>query len=75
MSTTDGRTVEDRARARCQGSILQYQQLVRQMPVSSHVAGYAARLTRATRPGAPEAPGEMARWLRWGAGPRAGSAS
>ena len=25
-----------------------------------------------TRPGAPEAPPEMARWLRWGAGPRAG---
>ncbi len=71
MSTTDDRTVRIEPVLDAK-AILQYQQLVRQIPVSSHVAGYAARLTRATRPGAPEAPGEMARWLRWGAGPRAG---
>ena len=53
-------------------AILRFQRLVRQIPVSAHVAGYAARLARATRPGAPEAPVEMSRWLRWGAGPRAG---
>ncbi|MCX7590886.1 MAG: AAA family ATPase [Kiritimatiellae bacterium] len=52
--------------------ILMFQQLVRQVPVSQHVAGYAAALVRATRPGAPGAPDFVRQWVRWGAGPRAG---
>ena len=71
MATTDDRatTVEPVLSAQ---AVLDFQRLVRQMPVSAHVASYAANLVRATRPGAAEAPPEMARWLRWGAGPRAG---
>ncbi len=53
-------------------SILQFQHLVRQVPVSPHVAGYAANLIRATRPGTPEALDWITRFVRFGAGPRAG---
>lgn len=52
--------------------ILEFQHLVRQMPVSRHVAQYAASLIRASRPGSPEAPDFITRWVRWGAGTRAG---
>ena len=53
-------------------AILQVQRLVRQVPVSDHVAAYAASLVRATRPGDAQAPDFIGRWIRWGAGPRAG---
>ena len=52
--------------------ILYFQHLVRQVPVSEHVARYAATLARATRPGSREAPDFVGQWVRWGAGPRAG---
>jgi MoxR-like ATPase len=53
-------------------AILQFQHLVRQVPVSKHVASYATSLVRSTRPGSKEAPDFVSRWVRWGAGPRAG---
>ena len=53
-------------------AILQSQHLVRQVPVSEHVALYATNLIRATRPDDPTAPDFIRRWVRWGAGPRAG---
>ncbi|MBA3686708.1 MAG: AAA family ATPase [Planctomycetes bacterium] len=52
--------------------ILRFQHLVRQVPVSPHVAAYATALIRATRPGTPEAPEWINRYVRFGAGPRAG---
>ena len=55
-------------------AILQYQELVRYVPVSSYVANYAARLARATRPGDPAAPDFIPKWVQWGCGPRAGQA-
>jgi len=55
-------------------AILQYQELVRYVPVSSYVANYAARLVRATRPGDPLAPDFIPKWVQWGCGPRAGQA-
>jgi len=52
--------------------MLQYQQLVQRMPVSSHVVSYAVAIARATRPNS-EAAHEMAHeFVEWGAGPRAG---
>jgi MoxR-like ATPase len=51
--------------------VLHLQNLVRQAPVSDHVAGYAVRLARATRPEAEEAPAFIRQYVRWGAGPRA----
>jgi len=53
-------------------AILRFQKLVRDVPVSPHVALYATQLIRATRPGTAEAPEFIGRWVRWGAGPRAG---
>jgi MoxR-like ATPase len=53
-------------------AILQLQHVVRQVPVSDHVATYATALVRATRPDTPGAPDFIQRWVRWGAGPRAG---
>ena len=47
------------------------QNLVRRVPVSDHVAGYAVRLARATRPNSPEAPTLVNKYVSWGAGPRA----
>ena len=48
------------------------QGLVRQMPVSEHVARYASALVRATRPENRDAPDFIRQWVRWGAGTRAG---
>jgi MoxR-like ATPase len=46
--------------------------LTRQMPAAEPALRYAASLARATRPDAPEAPELVRRYVRWGAGPRAG---
>ncbi|MEO6212624.1 MAG: MoxR family ATPase [Vicinamibacterales bacterium] len=47
--------------------------LVRDVPAAENVVDYATRLVRATRPGA-GAPDYVGKWVRWGAGPRAGQA-
>ena len=51
--------------------ILEMQELVRRVPASSPVIGYAVKLLRATRPKEPEAPAFVKDWVEWGAGPRA----
>ena len=53
--------------------LLRLQRLVREVPVAESVLEATARLVRATRPETPEA-SKAARWLEWGAGPRAGQA-
>lgn len=52
-------------------SILEYQHVVRRIPVADHVFEYAAELVRATRPDEPDAPQFVKKLLSWGAGPRA----
>ena len=52
--------------------ILELQRIVRRIPVSEHVAAYAADLVRASRPKDPSAPAFVKEWVAWGAGPRAG---
>jgi MoxR-like ATPase len=52
-------------------AVVDVQQLVRRVPISDHVAGYAVRLTRATRPEDETAPELVQKYVRWGAGPRA----
>ena len=52
-------------------SILDFQHLVRQVPISPHVAHYATALIRATRPDACADPW-IRNHVRWGAGTRAG---
>ena len=51
--------------------ILDLQKLVRQVPISDHVADYALALVRQTRIGQPGVPKFVEDWLSWGAGPRA----
>ena len=51
--------------------IIQMQELVRRVPASSHVIGYAVSLVRASRPQESEALPFVKEWVEWGAGPRA----
>ena len=51
--------------------ILQMQDLVRRVPASSHVIGYAVKLLRSSRPREAEALPFVKEWVEWGAGPRA----
>ncbi len=51
--------------------ILELQRIVRRVAISDHVAEYAVRLTRSTRPPAAEAPAFIKQYVKWGAGPRA----
>jgi MoxR-like ATPase len=51
--------------------ILELQDLVRRVPASSHVIGYAVKLVRASRPKEAEALAFAKDWVEWGAGPRA----
>lgn len=50
---------------------LHFQRVVRSLPVSRHVMGYAVDLVRATRPADSTAPAFIKEQISWGAGPRA----
>jgi MoxR-like ATPase len=50
------------------------QRLAREIPAAEPALRYAAALARATRPDEPTAPEIVKRYVRWGAGPRAGQA-
>ena len=51
--------------------IVEYQQLVRRVPVPDHIYRFAARLVRKTRPRGETAPAWLKPLVSWGAGPRA----
>jgi MoxR-like ATPase len=53
--------------------VMALRKLVRQVYMGEDVLGWIVRLVRGTRPQT-GAPAELAQWLRWGAGPRAGQA-
>jgi len=52
-------------------TIIEFQRLVRRIPVADHVFEYAATLVRATRPDEPDSPDFVQKLMSWGAGPRA----
>jgi len=54
--------------------VLALQGLVRDIPAADPALRYAAALVRATRPDQDQAPAAIRRFVRWGAGPRAGQA-
>jgi len=54
-----------------QKEILNFQQLVRKIPVAENVIDFAVRLVSATRPVAENPRTYIKDWIRWGAGPRA----
>jgi MoxR-like ATPase len=51
--------------------IIDFQRIVRQVPVAREVTRYAVRLTAASRPGNGSAPEAVQKWVSWGAGLRA----
>jgi len=51
--------------------ILQYQSVIRLMPVPKHITEYAVKLVAKTRPGKPGAHESAEKYLNWGACPRA----
>ena len=53
------------------GDIIEFQNLVRAVPVADNVIEFAVRLTDHTRPTSPSATAYIKNWIRWGAGPRA----
>jgi MoxR-like ATPase len=52
-------------------AIVEFQKLVRRIPVAEPIFEYAARIVRATRPSEPDAPEFVKKLMSWGAGPRA----
>ena len=71
LRTTHG-SVPDIEAALGYEEILKYQTLIDRIAVGKEVAEYAAKITRATRPGKDEAPDFVREMVDWGAGPRAG---
>ena len=57
--------------AMSQSELLNYQDLVRQLPVANNVIEYAVRLVTNTRPNREDAPDFVDNYIAYGAGPRA----
>jgi len=51
--------------------ILNFQSLLRKVPVADHVVEYTVKLVAATRNGQGQPDEKIKEWIRWGAGPRA----
>ena len=51
--------------------VIQFQSLVRRIPVPDHIYDYAVEIVRRTRPDSTDAPEWIKEFVGWGAGPRA----
>jgi MoxR-like ATPase len=74
VERTTGKQTADVQRVCSREDLLRFQQLIRSIPVSKHVTGYAVDLVRATRPEEVGVPGFVKEQVGWGAGPRASQA-
>jgi MoxR-like ATPase len=72
LRSTTGRITEELAAILGATELLALQRLVRDVGAADVLLRYAASLVRATRPDDPHAPELVRRYVRWGAGPRAG---
>lgn len=71
MSTTSGKLPDLKPVLNAK-QVIEFQELVPQVPVSEHVAKYAVELVQSTRPNQNgSAPDFVREWIDWGAGPRA----
>ena len=52
--------------------LLQFQRVVRRVPLSDYLAEYVQAIVRTSRPKHPDAPQFIREYVAWGAGPRAG---
>ena len=73
VSLTTGAPPERLEKVLTAAEVQALQEIVRKVPVPETSLDYAVRLARLTRPKA-GAPDTIARWLTWGAGPRASQA-
>jgi MoxR-like ATPase len=69
-STTSGKSIELNHIV-TGAQILDFQQLVRKIPIADNVLEYAVSLTSKTRPNTPKATTIVNNYISWGAGPRA----
>jgi MoxR-like ATPase len=74
LSLTTGAAADTVPRVMEAADVLALQRHVREVYLSDDLLGWITRLVRATRPGDAAAPPEIASYVRWGAGPRAGQA-
>jgi MoxR-like ATPase len=74
VERTTGDTATEAAAVCDRAALLKFQHLIRSIPVSRHVTGYAVDLVRATRPEESGVPGFIKEQVGWGAGPRASQA-
>lgn len=71
VKQTTGNMVENISPVMSGEEILNYQKLIRRMPVADNVLNYAVSLASKTRPGRDKATKDVNKYLSWGAGPRA----
>lgn len=71
VKNTTGTYVPDLKKILDSNKILAYQDLVHRVPVSDHVASYAVKVARATRPDDPATPESVRQGVYFGVGPRA----
>ena len=69
-NTTNDREVDIQPVFNAQ-DIIDYQHLIRRIPIADNVVEYAVRLATRTRPDQKEAPEIVRNYIDWGAGPRA----
>jgi len=74
LRTTTGRPGEEVRPIVGAEDLIALQGMVRDVVVAEPVLRYVAELVRATRPGEPNLPERVRKYVRWGAGPRAGQA-
>ncbi len=72
LAQTTGAPVSDPPRVMGADEVLALQAMTRQVHLSADLLAWITRLVRSTRPGDPAAPPEVATYVRFGAGPRAG---
>jgi MoxR-like ATPase len=69
--TTTGETLPELDHVLSAAEIIDFQHLVRRVPVPDHIYQFAAKLVRQTRPQGTTAPDWLKPLVSWGAGPRA----
>ncbi len=71
VKATTGKQVKELNHILSAMQIMEFQQLVRKIPIADNVLEYAVSLASKTRPGTDRATAEVNNYISWGAGPRA----